>query len=64
MVDRYHGQYAGRLSFEDVLRHVRQGQGVSGRNPDYVRNTYDHLIGMNVVDPLLHKIVDALDQEA
>jgi cation transport protein ChaC len=64
VVDRYHGQYAGRLSFEDVLRHVRQGNGISGRNPDYVRNTYDHLIGMNVVDPLLHKIVDALDQEA
>jgi cation transport protein ChaC len=64
VVDRYHGQYAGRLSFEEVLRFVRQGQGVSGRNPDYVRSTYEHLIGMNVVDPLLHKIVDAIDQEA
>jgi cation transport protein ChaC len=64
VVDRYHGQYAGRLSFEDVLKHVRQGKGVSGRNPDYVRNTYEHLIGMSVVDPLLHKILYALDQEA
>ena len=36
---------------------------ISGRNPDYVRSTYDHLIGMHVVDPLLHRIVDSLAQE-
>ena len=64
VVDRNHGQYAGRLSYEEVLRLVRQGQGISGRNPDYVRSTYEHLIGMHVVDPLLHRIVDALDQES
>ena len=63
VVDRNHGQYAGRLSDEEVLRLVRQGQGISGRNPDYVRSTYDHLIGMHVVDPLLHRIVDSLAQE-
>lgn len=61
VVDRKHGQYAGRLSFEEVLRLVRQGQGISGANPDYVRSTYEHLLGMEVVDPLLQQIVRALD---
>ena len=28
---------------------------MSGRNPDYVRYTYEHLVGMGVVDPLLHR---------
>jgi cation transport protein ChaC len=64
VADKTHEQYAGRLSFDDVLRLVRQGQGVSGRNPDYVRSTYEHLLGMGVVDPLLHRITKALDQDS
>jgi len=64
VADRTHAQYAGRRSFEDVLMLVRQGVGISGRNPDYVRSTYEHLIGMGVVDPLLQRIVGALDQDA
>jgi cation transport protein ChaC len=64
VADKNHAQYAGRLSFEDVLRLVRQGQGVSGRNPDYVRSTHEHLLGMGVVDPLLQRIIKALDQDS
>jgi cation transport protein ChaC len=62
VADSKHKQYAGRLSFDEVLRLVRQGQGVSGRNPDYVRSTHEHLTGMGVADPLLRRIVQALDE--
>lgn len=64
IVDRKHQQYAGSLSFAEVLRLVRQGQGISGANPDYVRSTHEHLLGMGVVDPLMRRIVAALDQDS
>lgn len=60
IADRKHPQYAGRLSFEDILRLVRNGEGISGLNPDYVRSTYEHLAGMGVVDPLLQRITQAV----
>lgn len=63
IVDRGHPQYAGRLAFEEVLRLVRQGRGISGANPDYVRSTHDHLLGIGVVDPILERITRALDGE-
>lgn len=60
VADRKHPQYAGRLSFDEVLRLVRQGQGVSGANPDYVRSTHEHLLGMGIIDPLLERITASL----
>lgn len=60
VVDRRHAQYAGHLSDDEVLRLVRQGRGVSGPNPDYVRSTHDHLVAMGVVDPTLARVVAAL----
>jgi cation transport protein ChaC len=39
---------------------VRQGEGVSGANPDYVRSTYEHLLQMGVTDPLLQRLAKAL----
>jgi cation transport protein ChaC len=60
VADRKHPQYAGRLDFDVVLRIVRQGEGISGRNPDYVSSTYEHLAGMGVIDPLLRRIIEAL----
>ncbi len=59
-VDRKHPQYAGRLPPDEVLRLVRQGEGVSGANPDYVRSTHEHLAAMGVVDPTLEQLVAAL----
>ncbi|MFC7396205.1 gamma-glutamylcyclotransferase [Chelatococcus sp. GCM10030263] len=63
VADRRHPQYAGRLSDAEVVRLVRQGIGQSGRNPEYVRNTHRHLIDLGVHDPLLTRLVAALDEE-
>ena len=60
VVDRGHEQYAGRLPDDELLRLVRQGRGLSGANPDYVRSTHDHLTEMGVLDPLLRRLVAAL----
>ena len=62
VADRKHAQYAGRLDFDVVLKIVRQGEGISGRNPDYVSSTYEHLAGMGVIDPLLRRIIEALGE--
>ena len=60
VVDRQHPQYAGRLPESELLRYVRQGTGVSGANPDYVRSTHEHLLQMGVNDPVLKRLTDAL----
>jgi len=60
VVDRRHPQYAGRLPEADVMRLVRQGVGLSGANPDYVRATHEHLIEIGVSDPILARIAAAL----
>ena len=60
VVDRRHPQYAGRLPEGELLRLVRQGVGVSGANPDYVRQTHAHLVEMGVTDPVLAHLAQAL----
>jgi len=60
VVDRHHPQYAGRLPDAELLRFVRQGEGVSGPNPEYVRSTHEHLLAMGVTDPVLHRLAEAL----
>jgi cation transport protein ChaC len=60
VADRRHPQYAGRLPVEDLLRHVNQGIGISGANPDYVRATHQQLIEMGVSDSILAGIAARL----
>jgi len=60
VADRRHPQYAGRLPEADVMRLVRQGVGLSGANPDYVRATHEHLMAIGVSDPILARIAEAL----
>jgi glutathione-specific gamma-glutamylcyclotransferase len=60
VADRRHPQYAGRLPESDLMRLVRQGVGLSGANPDYVRATHEHLIEIGVSDPILARIAEAL----
>ena len=60
VADRKHRQYAGRLDRDHLLAMVRQGVGQSGANPEYVRNTHDHLLEMGVRDAQLQWLVERL----
>jgi cation transport protein ChaC len=60
MVDRGHVQYAGRLSLEQQLHHVRQGHGRSGANRDYVIATVGALEELGYRETALHWLVERL----
>ncbi len=59
-VDRGHAQYAGRLSLEDQVHHVRQGHGRSGNNRDYVVETVKALEELGFRDTQLHQLAQRL----
>jgi cation transport protein ChaC len=59
-VDRSHVQYAGRLTVEQQLHHVRQGHGRSGNNRDYVIETVSALEALGIRDPELHLLAERL----
>jgi len=60
MVDRGHPQYAGRLSLEQQLHHVRQGHGISGANGDYVTATVAALEQLGYRETELHLLAQML----
>jgi cation transport protein ChaC len=60
IVDRGHQQYAGRLSLEQQLHHVRQGHGISGANRDYVIATVAALEQLGYRDTELHLLTSML----
>jgi cation transport protein ChaC len=60
MVDRGHAQYAGRLSLEQQLHHVRQGHGQSGANRDYVIATVAALEELGFRETELHLLAERL----
>ena len=60
LVDRGHPQYAGRLSLEQQLHHVRQGHGQSGANRDYVLGTVAALEQLGYRESELHLLAERL----
>jgi cation transport protein ChaC len=60
MVDRSHPQYAGRLSMEQQLHHVRQGHGQSGANRDYVIATVGAMESLGLRETGLHLLAARL----
>jgi cation transport protein ChaC len=60
MVDRGHEQYAGRLSLDAQLHHVRQGHGRSGHNRDYVLDTVKEIEAQGYRDAPLHLLAERL----
>jgi glutathione-specific gamma-glutamylcyclotransferase len=60
LVDRGHPQYAGRLSLEQQLHHVRQGHGQSGANRDYVIRTVAALEKLGYRETELHLLAQRL----
>ncbi len=53
IADRNHSQYAGRLDRAELVRLVAQGVGLSGDNPDYVKNAQAHLAELAIRDETL-----------
>jgi len=60
MVDRSHPQYAGRLSLDQQLHHVRQGHGQSGANRDYVIATVAAMEALGLREGDLHLLAERL----
>jgi cation transport protein ChaC len=60
LVDRGHSQYAGKLSFDQQLHHIRQAHGKSGANPDYVLATVAELESHGYRDQNLHRLAECL----
>ena len=60
VVDRGHVQYAGRLTLEQQLHHVRQGHGQSGANRDYVIETVAALEQLGYRETELHLLAERL----
>lgn len=61
LVNEHHVQYAGRLPLAEQVRIIALGEGESGRNSDYVRNTARHLLELGIEDRRLSALVAALD---
>lgn len=64
VADRSHDQYAGRLSFDEQLRLVRQGHGNYGSNDEYVIATVTALEAQGIRDVPLHRLAARLHGEA
>ena len=60
VADRSHQQYAGRLSLEEQMAVVRKGHGLAGPNIDYVLNTVDHLVEIDIEDADLFALAEQL----
>jgi cation transport protein ChaC len=62
VADPAHEQYAGRLSVEEATRLISEAVGNAGDNPTYVRNTYEHLLRLDIRDEELAEVVRRLDR--
>jgi glutathione-specific gamma-glutamylcyclotransferase len=62
IVDRQHEQYAGKLAFDRQVDLITHGQGQSGKNPEYLQSTVDHLREMNISDHGLEVLWHAVEQ--
>ena len=62
-IDTAHRQYAGRLERETALELVRDAQGVSGPNPDYVLRTHEQMLALGIKDMSLAWLAQRLTSQ-
>jgi cation transport protein ChaC len=60
LVDRGHGQYAGKLDEDLQFRMVAEAHGRSGANSEYVINTAAHLAELGMPDRHLERLAGRL----
>lgn len=63
LADRRHRQFAGRLSAAKAIGFIRQGNGATGSNLDYVRNTVAHLAALGLRDRTLEELARRVTAE-
>jgi cation transport protein ChaC len=56
LADRRHRQFAGKLPAAKAIGFIRQGNGATGSNLDYVRNTLVHLAALGLRDRTLEEL--------
>ncbi len=56
LADRQHRQFAGKLPLATAIRLVRQGNGATGSNVAYVKNTVAHLRELGLRDQPLEEL--------
>ncbi|HYC05245.1 MAG TPA: gamma-glutamylcyclotransferase [Azospirillaceae bacterium] len=56
VVLRDHEQYCGRLPLPELAALIRQGEGESGRNTDYLASTVEHLRELGIHDRALEAL--------
>jgi cation transport protein ChaC len=60
IVNRRHGQYAGKLDEDTQFSIVADAHGQSGDNRAYVINTASHLAALGMADALLDRLAERL----
>jgi cation transport protein ChaC len=63
VVDRTHGQYAGRLDIDRAVSVISGAAGQSGRIEDYVFNTVRHLETLGIHDHWLESVAARLPHD-
>ncbi len=61
IVDRDHEQYAHKLAFERQVELIAHGEGQSGKNPEYLQSTVEHLQDMEISDQGLEMLWRAVE---
>lgn len=61
VLDRDHPQYAGPLSAAEAARHIHGATGLSGPNPEYLRETIRGLEAFGIRDHGLRAVLEHLD---
>ena len=61
VADPSHEQYAGTLPVAEAAKIVRDGAGVSGDNPDYLRRTVEHLDELGIADGPIYRLLLEVD---
>ena len=64
VADPGHAQYAGALPPDEAARVIRGGRGVSGDNPDYLRNVVTHLDELGIADGPIHGLMALVEEAA
>lgn len=60
LVDRRHPQYAGRLTLDEQVHFVRQGNGIGGPKRDYVIEAVKALETLGYRESALHRLAEQL----